>query len=170
MVYDVNNERGTENKLDVKSAMALIDSAIFKVLGKVISIIVVPVGLFFLYHAWDALEEHGKMLASLQVTVNDVKVGQDDLKNSLGTQVQQIAKDEHDDQTDIAVLKSEIERPSPPITLPTAPLEPPPPALPQPRFHRQVDNTPPILKAIEHTFKQVGKTLPNPSNAGPHGR
>jgi hypothetical protein len=168
MAYEVNNERGTENKLDTKSALALIDSAIFKILGKVISIIVVPVGLFFLYHAWDALEEHGKMLASLQVTVNDVKVGQDELKSSLGNQVQQIAKDEHDDQTDIAVLKSEIERPSPPITLPAAPLEPPP-SPPQPHFHRQVDNTPPIVKAIEHTFKQVGKALPsNPT--GPHGR
>jgi hypothetical protein len=160
MADDVNNEKTDSTK----AVIALIDSAIFKILGKIISIIVVPVGLFFLYHAWDALEEHGKLLSSLQVTVNDIKSGQDELKTNLGGQVTQIAKDEHDDQTDIAVLKSEVERPSPPLQL--APqAEPPPVPLPDHRFRRQQsDNSPPIVKAIEHTFKQIGKSLPNPAN------
>jgi hypothetical protein len=161
MVDEVNNEKESSTK----AVIALIDSAIFKILGKIISIIVVPVGLFFLYHAWDALEEHGKLLSSLQTTVNDIKVSQDELRTALGGQVTQLAKDEHDDQTDIAVLKSEVERPSPPLQL--APqAEPQPTPVPEHHFRRQVDTSPPIVKAIEHTFKQIGKSFPNPGN--PH--
>lgn len=167
MSEEVGDGKVTESKVDAKSVLALIDSAIFKVLGKVISIIVVPVGLFFLYHAWDALEQHGKDLSGIQVTLSDIKGQISELKTGLGGKVDQIAKDEHDDQTDIAVLKSEVERPSPPLQMAPS-QEPQVQPEPERHFHRQSDNSPPLVRAIEHSFKQIGRALSPP--ASHHGR
>jgi hypothetical protein len=164
---DENNEYKTSDV--TKSLIALIDSVIFKILGKVIAIIVVPVGLFFLYHAWDALEQHGKELSSISTTLNDVKDELKDLKDGFGAQIGQIAHDEHEDQTDIAVLKSEVERPSPPLSLPVQEQPEPQQEAPVEHHFRRVQNNnePPLVKAIQNTFNNIGKGF---SQKGHEGR
>jgi hypothetical protein len=154
-----------------KSVIALIDSALFKIVGKIISIVIIPVGLFFLYHAWDALEQHGKDLAGIQITLNDIEGQVKDLKEGFGAQIGQISHDEHEDQTDIAVLKSEVERPSPPLSLPVQeqpePAPPPPPV--EHHFRRVQNSEPPIIRAIQNTFKGIGNGLSGKSHTNGAG-
>ena len=158
----MSDEVGNGKDSNTKAVIALIDSAVFKILGKIISIVVVPIGLFFLYHAWDALEEHGKLLAGMQISLTDIKNAQIEIKNQFGTEIGVLNTEESEDRTDIAVLKSEVERPSPPLE--SAPVTEPQQPVGEHHFHRQISHpSNPLVDAIQKTFlKPIGKAINHP--------
>lgn len=122
---------------------SILDSITAKWLMWIITALVVPVTLTSLYNGVSTLNEHSRILAGIQVTLNDIKNGEDQFNNTLA----QLGNNERQDQTDIAVLKSEIENP------------PSETQIPEHRHFQHQKMSNPVEGIIDNVFKPIGKAF-----------